>query len=81
MTDDLTELIQQEELKRLRMTDPARWWQQMQELCTLAEAQTVPRRNSKAGCLQAQAILLEQLAKYQSRVESNANIALDRLAD
>lgn len=81
MTDDLAKLKEQEELKRLRMTDPARWWQQMQELCALAEAQTVPRRKSKEGCLLAQAILLEQFAKHRARQELSAEIASTELGD
>ncbi len=57
MTDDLTELLQREALKRDRNWDPAARWKVIEATIDWVDSQAAIPRNSKAGCLAHQAKL------------------------
>lgn len=58
-TDD--ELNRFEEQKRAAVLDPAERWRLLQEMITWADAQRPVPRNSRAGALAAQRVLLARL--------------------
>jgi hypothetical protein len=56
MNNEVTsELICSEEEKRRRHVDPVQEWRAFQDLCKWLDSQQPVPRNSKAGCLAAQA--------------------------
>ena len=65
--EEFTRLKLEEELKRERNWDPAERWRVIQETITWADQQFDPPRNSKAGCLKAQAEKLAFLAEFERR--------------
>lgn len=67
--EEFSRLKLEEELKRERNWDPAERWRVIQETIAWAAQHFDPPRNSKAGCLRAQALRAEQLEKMQQRVE------------
>jgi hypothetical protein len=61
------ELKADEEAKRERNWDPLLRWQVIQRTIAWADQQRTPPRNSREGCLQAQARLLAQWEEHQAR--------------
>ena len=65
--EEFSQLKIEEEQKRERNSDPAERWRVIQETITWADQQFDPPRNSKAGCLRAQAEKLAFLTEIQRR--------------
>ena len=57
----LTELIAEEEAKRLRNSDPVERWKAIQRMITWADRQSAVRRNTSEACLREQNRKLRQL--------------------
>lgn len=65
MNNEVTpELVRSEAEKRDRHLDPVQQWRNFQALCAWLDSQRPVPRNSKAGCLAAQAKREENARKY-----------------
>lgn len=62
MDDSFSELVRQEEAKRLSNCDRKQWWQSIQRTIAWVDSQKTVRRNTKEGCLANQRRLLAQFA-------------------
>jgi hypothetical protein len=61
MSADFATLLESEQAKRDRCWDSAERWRVLQETITWVDSQQSVPRNSRAGCLAAQARLLARL--------------------